>query len=280
MKLQCVVLGVVVLLASAADAKIQPGSRLAVDTIVNSIQQGHLRPTLSAQQLISESQAYEIQHEVVDLLGGALKPDGFKAGLTTAAAQKKFSAEGPVAGVLMAGSLRESRGKILQVDRTPFLRPMFEVELGFRFNRVISQPVTSVEQLKVLVESVAPVVELPDLAFESVGDISATDIIANNVLSKQLLAGVEQSPDKAVVNGIKVTVYRDGKAVMQGTSGAVMNDQWRALQWLVNHTLQQGYTIYPGQIFITGAISGMSPLIPGQYVADYGSLGVIRFSAR
>lgn len=280
MKLRCVVLGMLVVLAATANAKIQPGSRLVVDNIVNSIQQGHLRPTPSSQHLMSDAEAYEIQFEVVDFLAGALKPDGFKAGLTTAAAQQKFSADGPVAGVLLAGSLRESGGKILEVDRGPFLRPMFEVELGFRFNRVIVETVSSIDELKTLVESVAPVVELPDLAFESIRDIKATDIIANNVLAKQVIAGIDQSPDKAVVNGIRVTVYRDGKEVMRGISGDVMKNQWQALLWLVNHTVRQGYTIYPGQICITGAISGMSPLIPGQYVADYGSLGVIRFTAR
>lgn len=281
MKLRRYILIAAMLLVGSADAKIQPGSKLAVDTIVNAVQQGGLRPTLSAtHQLIYESQAYEIQHEVVDFLSGGLKPDGFKAGLTTPAAQQKFSASGPVAGVLLSGSLLESGGRILAINRLPFVRPMFEVELGFRFNRLISERVQSVADLQLLVDSVSPVVELPDLAFETIKDIKSTDIIANNVLAKRLIAGPRVAPDRIVVNGIKVSVYRDGKEVMKGVSGAVMDNQWQALLWLVNHTLAQGYTIEPGQICITGAISGMAPLVPGQYVADFGSMGVIRFTAR
>lgn len=267
-------------LATSASAKILPESTLAEDTIVNAIQQGQVRPVFSAKHMILEPQAYEIQHRVVEFLNGALKPSGYKAGLTTPGAQKKFGADGPVAGVLIAGSLRESGGKILTVDRALFLRPMFEVEIGYRFSRAISEPVASIEQLKSLVASIAPVVELPDLAFEDLKAVKVTDIIANNVLARQLIAGIAEPPSRAAaVNGITVSVYRDGKSVMQGLSGQVMGNQWEALLWLVNHTVKQGYIIEPDQICITGAISGMAPLLAGQYVADFGSLGVIRFTA-
>ncbi len=36
----------------------------------------------------------------------------------------------------------------------------------------------------------------------------------------------------------------------------------------------------PGQVLLSGAVGGMVPAEPGDYVADYGALGTLRFTVR
>lgn len=269
------------LLAAPTGAEIQRNLQPLADEIVNSVQQKLPRPVISANRSISTQQAYQLQQRMVELLYGELAFDGFKAGLTTPAAQRKFGTSAPVAGVLPAASRLRARGRELTVARADFIRPMFEVELGFRLRRPLSAPVESIDALRALVAGVVPVIELPDLAFTDLGAVTAIDLIANNVLASQWITGVEIGhPGTVAINGIGVAVYRDGEEVMRGLAGKVMDDQWRALLWLVNHTVSQGYVIAPDQLCITGAMSGMAPLLAGQYVADFGSLGVVRFTVR
>ena len=79
------------------------------------------------------------------------------------------------------------------------------------------------------------------------------------------------------LNAVEVTLSRDGETVNTGKGTDALGDQWQAALWLVNTTLEHGWTIEPGQLIITGALGNMIPGKSGRYIADYGDMGTIAF---
>lgn len=217
--------------------------------------------------------AYRIQRGVLEpLLGqrffGGAVPDGFRASLTTPAAQAQFG-QGPIAGVLLPGSALAAAEDGFHVRRDRFRAPLIEVELGFRVGSRITAPVADVAALRELVVEVAPVIELPDPGQAAPGKPSVTDLIVNNIFAAAYLAGPGRAPAWTAPEQVTVTLYRDGEEL----ASAAASRQWETLLWLVNHTVAQGWTIEPESLLLTGALAAPLPLKRGLHVADFGDLG-------
>lgn len=248
------------------------------DSVVQSRLAGRPAVVLSEHQgVLSVAEAYRVQHEAVSQWLGAKRPMGFKAGLTAEVGQRKFSIDHPVAGVLLSGRQPKLQQAVHRVDTGDFNRAMLELEIGFQVKQTISTAIDDIEQLKGKIAAVVPVIELPDLAFDSGGVPEATDIIANNVLAKQYIVGQQRSLDDVTVDDIDVVLKKDGISILQGHATDAMGSQWLALRWLVNQTINNGWTIEPGQLLITGALGKMISANIGVYQAEFGHLGQINF---
>lgn len=221
--------------------------------------------------------AYRVQKAVVAQWLGASKPAGFKAGLTSGAAQEKFSVDHAVAGVLLPGGGHISTEGRYAIKLSEFKLMMMEAEIGFLLSETISAPIASVEVLKSKVALVLPVVEFPDLAFDDRKALQGVDIIANNVAAKQFLPGAERVLEDLDINELTVIIRKDGEPILEASSADAMGDQWQALLWLVNQTVANGWKVEQGQLLITGALGKMLPAKAGFYQVDYGALGQIDF---
>jgi 2-keto-4-pentenoate hydratase len=243
---------------------------------------GDPAPVLSsgAAEPLATATAYHVQTKAVKTWLASQSPIGFKAGLTSAAGQKKFAVNQPVAGVLLPGSQLKQQGQGYTVDRRQFNRAMMEAEIGFRFKNSISTPITNIKTLKANVAAVLPVIELPDLAFDKPAQLKGADIIANNVAAKHLIAGTDRDVKGIDINALSVNIKKDGKSLLQGQGRDAMGDQWRALLWLVNQTVASGWEIQPGQLLITGALGKMLPAEAGAYQVDFGELGQLGFTVQ
>lgn len=230
-------------------------------------------PLLSQSGLTSIDAAYDVQMLLVNRLLADALPAGYKAGLTSVSAQKKFAVDTPVAGVLLPGGESTS-----PVRRQSYGKLMIETEIGFVMARRITEPVNDIAMLVSAVLSIIPVIELPDLAFDTAGLMTGPDIIANNVASRSWIKGEVIPMESLDIDSLTVQLWHNGERLSQTSAKQVMNGQWYALQWLVNRTLASGWTIEPGQLLITGAIGPMMPGEPGKYRADFGKLGQISFS--
>lgn len=221
--------------------------------------------------------AYGIQRLAVGQVTQGRRVVGYKAGLTTPAAQQKYAINEPVAGVLLPGSEIIGNEDGYQVLLKSFRKPLIEVELGYRLLRRVTVPLPDVAALKEIVGEIAPVIELPDLI--TAGNVAPTalDLIATNIGAKRVIVGPGRAPSLTDPNGIHVDVYREGESVSSGDSRQVLGDQWQALLWLVNRTVTTGWAIEPGQLLITGAIGTAAPLQTGLYVADYGDFARLEF---
>ncbi|MCP4050368.1 MAG: hypothetical protein GY730_06660 [bacterium] len=233
-------------------------------------------PVLSSKYpSISIDKAYSIQKYYVEKILRNNTVTGFKAGLTSKAAQKKFSTNIPVAGVLFRKGRKYSGTDIYNNE---FKKLMIETELGFIIDRVIDKRVENTDELKDKILYVMPVIELPDLGFTDLQKVKETDIIAANSASAQYITGEKKNirtfdPDK-----IRITLSFTNKKINSGIGSDAMGNQWKALLWLVNKIIDQGYVIKPGHILITGALGQVNPGNSGKYTADYGNFGKIGFT--
>ena len=222
--------------------------------------------------------AYKVQAAFVNKLKAhGDRVAGYKAGLTSAPAQKKFKAPGPASGVLLA-SMVEKDG-VVEADL--FTKMMLEVEIGYRFGKDITAPVTA-RSVRKYVAAVMPAVEVPDLAFATFKGLTFEDIVAANVGARAVVLGKALDPAKLDVNRVTGRLFYNGKPLGPAVPGkAALGDQWKALAWTVNNVLQHGGEVKKGMVIITGSLGRMYPARPGAYKAVYtGGLGELAFRVK
>lgn len=225
-----------------------------------------LATAYAAQQ--AHNQLREMQDPVV----------GYKAGLTTVATQQRFNSDRPVFGVLFQLGERMATTGIRLSD---FKNAKLETEIGFIAAVAINAPLKDVSELRAHFRDVVPAIEVPDVSFAAGCTPNAIDLVAANVATAQHLRG-EAKPWASLpdLNTLTVSLQRDGVAVANSPANAVQPSIEASLLYLVNEALQQGHPIQPGQLFITGALSGLIDAKPGQHVADFGALGRVHFTVQ
>jgi 2-keto-4-pentenoate hydratase len=247
------------------------------DIIMLERARGEPLPVLSQFHLgLGVDAAYAIQRALVQAELPKRRIAGYKAGFTTAAARKRFGLDRPAAGVLFADGERKDGATI---DAGDFAHLMLEVELGFVLRSPITRRMRSVADLLTYVRHAVPVVELPDPDYAEPLRLRGVDVIATNLSPGAYVIGAPLLlPDLKAVNGIEVTLERDGEAVTRGVARAAMGDQLQALLWLVNELEARGWRLSAGQILLTGSLGEMLPATPGRYRADYGGRGSVSFT--
>lgn len=203
---------------------------------------------------------------------------GYKAGLTTAALQQRFRSSQPVLGALFQ---RGERTPTAGIRLSEFGNAKLETEIGFIVAKAIKQPLRDISELRQYFTEVLPVIEVPDVSFVSGCQPNAVDLTAVNVAAFQHIRG-EPKPWAGVpaLATLTATLKRDGDSIASGAASAVQPSVEASLLFLVNEALKQGYAIKPGQLFITGAMSGLIDAKPGEHFADFGALGSIRFTVQ
>lgn len=226
---------------------------------------------------LTEAKAYRFQRAYIDNAvskGGAIH--GYKAGLTTEAAQQRFVVEQPITGVLLQTPKLAEQSPVFLLAQSYQL--YLELELAFQLRHDIRQKIESVEQLKPAILAVAGAVELPDMSFPN-NHFNGLDIIANNALAYESVIGPWHK-DLQAVNTQAVALWCDGVKVQHGLSDAAMGDQWQALLWMVNHLQDNGFSLKAGQVLLTGNLVALTPAKACQYRADFGAYGSITFSVQ
>lgn len=224
---------------------------------------------------LSIAQAYAVQKAYLEQRLPTQAPIGFKAGLTNPVVQKQFGVKQPVTGVLFAANAFNETDKI---RLTAFKTLMLEMELGFEIGQAITKPLPNQAALKKHIKAIAPVIELPETGFA--GKPTAVDIIAANVGVAGFIKAktVTHHFESLDLNAISATLTQAGQILSTGQGRAAGGDQWQTALWLVNHLIEQGWSLKPGQFFITGTLGERVPAKPGHYQADFGQLGHITFS--
>jgi 2-keto-4-pentenoate hydratase len=248
------------------------------DSLIKADAENQPIPVLSKNEPdLDAKTAYEVQKVYFQWRMTKDKAAGFKGGLTTEAAQKRFGVSSPVTGVLYASGKLEGSPVL---DKTAFRTMMIETEIGFVISQPIQQTLKDVQELQQKVGAVMPSIELPDFGFADMKAIKGIDVIAANVVAAKFIAGASRPHQGINLNEVSVTLYHNGQALYQGKGAEAMGDQWKAALWMINSIVEQGYRIEPGHILITGALGQMVPGKPGQYVADYGDFGKISFEIK
>ena len=236
--------------------------------------------SVTAEQATTLDSAYRQQRKAVLKALNGRSPAGFKAGLTSSAGQQRFNVREPVAGVLWPESGISFDGDEAVIRRSDFRKPMLEMELAFRINTLIPEPLADVSEVQYVVSEVMPALEIPDLGFDSEVGMTGEAIVAANVGARAYLLGPGLSPDNVDINAVRARLQLDGERLQRGDATQVMGNQWKALFWLINTLVEQGWVIQPGQVLLTGAMGEMIPLKEGVYEAQFSELGRLRLQVK
>lgn len=231
-------------------------------------------PNLSQKYNADMSTAYQVQRAYVR---SRLQDDiiaGFKAGLTSDDSQDEFNINRPIIGILFKKGERQHNDELRIND---FNGLMIEAELGFILKKRIYKKVNSIQELKSYVQKIIPVLELPEVVFQS-EQIDAVDLVSVNTGSAYFIPKDEVNWLGLDINQLTVTLSHNGRIILQGQGKDAIGDQWEALRWLVNQVVAYGWVIEKGHLLITGALGGMTYIHPGTYTALYNRETAITFT--
>ena len=226
------------------------------------------RPT---QPLVSEGtieDALCAQQKILQRLEPSLgAPVGFKAGLTSVAAQERFGVEDPVRGVLLEGMLLQDGAS---VPATFGAQPLYEADLLVVVADEAVNDAQSPEEVLSHLSGVIPFIELPDLAV--VGGVAALNgpaLTAINVAARLGVVGetiaVEHSPAfLQALADMTVRVFdQNGDELATAQGSAVLGHPLNAILWLV----ESGVRLGAGDYVSVGSIGPLLTPEPGQRIS-------------
>ena len=224
---------------------------------------------IPAAQLDSET-AQAIQGRFVELLLPTLGPVvGYKAGLTSQAAQTRIGVSHPIAGRLLRGMLYQSPAQI-RADAGAHLA--IEGDLLVRVgNESINRAQTD-DQLLAGLEAVIPFVEVPDLLFRRGQIPDAAVLVALNVGARFGVMG-EVLPQHNVhsswqrLSEFEVALYDGaGATLARGRGKDLLGHPLKVVRWLRDTLNAQGVQLVPGDLLSLGSLTPLLPVVSGQTI--------------
>ena len=208
------------------------------------------------------------------------QPVGYKAGLTSAAVQKRFNTDKPVWGRLYKGALLANR---TTVPAAFGARPLFEADMVVRVSSSAINRATTPAQVLANVDRIVPYIELPDLMVEDPKALNGATVEAINVGSRLGVLG----------DSIRIPQYRDeryrlidalqsmeivikdqtGAKLGGGRGGDLMAQPLNAVVWLVQALDKEGRSLKVGDWVSLGSFSALLPPKAGQHITiEYNGL--------
>jgi 2-keto-4-pentenoate hydratase len=234
---------------------------------------GRPKPCCSGElEGVDEAVAYRVQAEFVRKMILQSPISGFKGALTNKASQASMGMDTPTSGVLLKEMQLSGE---TAVKKSQFNLPIVETEVGL----VISKDISSKLALSDLADYVAyyqPMVEVADAASEDPSTATVYDFIAGNSAAAGYIEGDKSNIRN--VNSVVVRLFKDGELLHEGNGADTMGDQDKAAVWLINHVIDQGYTIEKGHVLMTGSLGRIRMVTdPGHFIADFGNFGKVEF---
>ncbi|MFT5114689.1 MAG: 2-keto-4-pentenoate hydratase [Parasphingorhabdus sp.] len=222
-----------------------------------------LKPITTPAELTLQ-QAEEVQR----LLVLTLRPEygdvvGYKAGLTSRAAQQQFSVSEPVTGVFFENMFTSTGSTI---DSSTGVRLLLEADLLVRVKDETFNKATNHPQALAGLSQVIPFLEIPDIMFGKDVPLSGASIVSINVGSRY---GVMGSPvdladlDDAIERLASFTVVMKNELdeeIGVGKGQALMGHPLTAALWLRDSLKRQGITLKPGDLLSLGGMTRPMPL--------------------
>ncbi|GAB5519656.1 MAG: hypothetical protein RhofKO_19070 [Rhodothermales bacterium] len=220
--------------------------------------------------IASFDEAHQIQTQLVAALQAASYGPviGYKAGLTSPAAQATFGVTEPVLGVLLDGMLIES-GRTLPASFG--VRPRFEGDLLVRIGDTSINTAQTDAELAEALDAVLPFIELPDLMYAEEVAITGPNLVAINVGGR---LGVQGTPialpadretlDLLATIKLVLTTENDTLATAVGTS--LLGHPIHAVRWIRDRVVASGNTLDVGHVISLGSMTPLFTPEAGQTV--------------
>ena len=204
--------------------------------------------------------AFCAQQKLLDRLIPTLgNPVGFKAGLTSQAAQETFGVTEPVRGVLLEGMLLDD-GAEIPVDFGA--RPRFEADIIVVVSDNAINDATTIEEVLANLSEVVPFIEVPDLAVSEDEPLDGVILTAVNVAARLGVVGdpipVQQTPEflQALADMTVRLVDGSGEELVSTPGSAILGHPLNSVLWL----MESGLQLSPGDQLSLGSFGPL--LIP------------------
>lgn len=215
-------------------------------------------------------EATAVQVEVVAALTEALGPVvGYKAGLTSVAAQQRFGVSEPVAGRLLEKMLLASGDTVAGDFGT---RPLFEGDLLVRVRSDALNTAETDAEIAAALDAVVPFLELPDLAYAPEVPLTGPALVAVNVGARLGVQGeaVPLASDGdsawAQLERIHLRLYDGDSLQAEAPSTALLGHPGNVVRWLRDRLRAQGVRLKRGDLLSLGSLTPLFPIRPGQHL--------------
>jgi 2-keto-4-pentenoate hydratase len=202
---------------------------------------------------------------------------GWKIAATSAAGQQHIGVEGPFAGRLLSGRVRDDGAAISMGGN---LMRVAEAEFAFRMSRDLPLRETPYgrDEVAAAVSMLYPAIEIPDSRYREFAKVGALQLIADNACASYFVLGPATRADfrRLDLASHPVKGYSNGQMVKEGSGANVLGDPWVALTWIANELATYGDGLKAGQVVTTGTCVVPFAIKPGDHaLADFGELGTV-----
>ncbi len=215
--------------------------------------------------------AYAVQAEILRLSGDAIV--AWKVTALRPEEQAGYGADRPVASPLMARFVHASPAGL---SLKGFLRPLLECEFAVRLARDLPQRAApyTLDEISAAIDAVVPAFEIADgrVPADAPGALRLADSMGNGAF----IIGAPVAWTGQDLSAAQVTLTLDGMPAGEGAGARIWGGPLAAVQALAN-AQPLSALLRAGQIVTTGSATVPLPLPhPGEAVADFGPLGLIR----
>jgi 2-keto-4-pentenoate hydratase len=223
----------------------------------------------------SIADAYDIQEKYVALLRGEHGDAvGYKVGLTSAAMQTFCGIDHPIAGVVLASRLHQSRAT---VRRSDFGRLGLEFEIAVRIKSdvPVTRTPTTAEMIRPHIGGVCAAIELVDDRSADYANLDVLSLVADNSWN----AGIVLSPFAMTWPDLESVLGRaskDGAAIGEGYGRDILGHPFNSVAWLATQLASRGAGLKAGEVVMTGAVmKTVFPEAAAHYRFDLASIGSV-----
>ncbi|MCD2137593.1 2-keto-4-pentenoate hydratase [Salinicoccus halitifaciens] len=226
---------------------------------------------------LSIDSAYHIQLENIKYeMKQGREITGKKIGLTSKKVQEMLGVDEPDYGHLLDDMEIDDGGSI---SFRQLLQPKVEGELAFRLKEDLKGPgVTSMDVLKAT-DRIFPSIEVVDSRIKD-WKISLIDTVADNASAGYFVLGkTGRKVTDVDVKKVEMALYRNGQLLNTGVGTAALGNPAYCVAWLANKLSNYNIPLKAGEVILSGALSGMVEVKPGDKVrAEFSELGEVEVS--
>lgn len=251
-------------------------ARAAAQLLLSNWRAGTRIPALpEACRPASRLDGYAVQSALLVLSGDTAF--GWKVAATSAAGQAHIGVDGPLAGRLLTGRIRES-GAALPLAGNQMR--VAEPEFAFRMARDLlprSEPYT-LDEVLAAAGTLHPAVEVPDSRYADFARVGAAQLIADNACAHYFVLGAAMRTDWRTLDLAQhpVAAQVAGRYRREGKGANVLGDPRVALTWLANELRALGVALESGQVVTTGTCMVPLEVQAGDRMrAEFGAVGSI-----
>lgn len=234
-----------------------PASELA-ESYLQKTRAGAIAPNLTLEE------AREIQQQFLGEISQELGPVvGYKAGLTSEAAQKQFNVSQPLLGTLFQEMLLPN-GQIISPQFGS--RPMSEGDLMVRVGSEEINNANTPQEALASLDAVIPFIELPDLVYGGDVKLNAQAILAINVGARYGVMGeaiplaATEEWEGRLKNMTLEIVDGDGKVLATGRGSNLLGNPLNVVLWIKDSLLAEGKRLKKGDLLSLGTITPLMPV--------------------